>query len=74
MEHHGNTFHGTPINNKVGAHRGESTLLPDLQNKLDAERVINMSCPGASTLRPWDTPKFLSFHIVIIMGVYQTYH
>ncbi len=66
MEHHGNTFHDTPSNNKVGAHKGESTLLPDLQNKSDAERVINMSCLGASTLKPWDTPKFLSFHKYIV--------
>jgi hypothetical protein len=40
----------------------EHTLLPDLQNKIDPERVINMSCPGASTSKPQDTPKFLSFH------------
>jgi hypothetical protein len=62
MEHHGNTFHGTPFSNRVGAHSGESTLLLDLQNKLDAERDINMSCPGALTFKPWDMPKYLSFH------------
>ena len=63
MEHHGNTFHGTPFSNRVGAHSGESTLLLDLQNKLDAERDTNMSCPGALTFKPWDMPKYLSFLI-----------